>query len=131
MVSQGRNALVVLIVALVLGYWYTSSDSDSENDSYVTLEQLDSIRYTPKMERKLTAFVVGATGAVGKEIVNALANESRFGKVTLIGRRPVPLNPEENPGHKKIENQVVDFDKLDDYKDAFKGFDVGFSALGS
>lgn len=136
MVSQQRKAVVVLVVALCFGYWYTSPGSDSTiyfsgKIPHVSLDQLNTIRYSHNMDRKLTAFVLGATGAVGKEIVNVLAADDRFEKVTLIGRRPVALNPGENPGHKKIENQIIDFDKLDEHKDVFKGYDVGFSSLGS
>jgi len=31
----------------------------------------------------------------------------------------------------KQEQKVIDFDKLEDFVDAFKGFDVGYSCLGT
>lgn len=36
-----------------------------------------------------TAFVIGYTGAVGKEVVKSLAESMRFEKIVLIGRRKV------------------------------------------
>ena len=41
-----------------------------------------------------TAFVVGYTGEVGKELVKALVTSNIFAKVTLIGRRVVTYDEE-------------------------------------
>uniref|UniRef100_A0A0B7A4T7 Protein HTATIP2 n=1 Tax=Arion vulgaris TaxID=1028688 RepID=A0A0B7A4T7_9EUPU len=73
-----------------------------------------------------SAFVMGYTGAVGKELVNELNKTKTFKKVILIGRRVVPLDvgPE-------FEQRVIDFEKLDEHKDAFKDLDAGFCCLGS
>lgn len=141
MVSQQTKTFVVVVVALSLGYWYNSQDPTNQTSiSYysgkvaqVPLNQLDNIRWSPpiKMDKRLSAFVLGATGAVGKELVNVLAADPRFEKVTLIGRRPVALSPDANPGHKKVDNQIVDFEKIDEYKEVFQGYDIGFSTLGT
>ncbi|ODN03467.1 Oxidoreductase HTATIP2 [Orchesella cincta] len=98
--------------------------------AHVSLEQLDNVVYTQNMDKKLKAFILGATGAVGKELVKVLAADGRFEKVTLIGRREVTLNAED-PSYSKFENQLIDFEKLDEYKETFKGYDVGFSSLGT
>jgi len=77
---------------------------------------------------KLAAFVLGATGEVGREVVNVLAANEAFSRVVIIGRRALELNGEK---FSKVENTIVDFDKLDESADKFKGFDVGFCCLGT
>lgn len=42
-----------------------------------------------------SAFVVGYTGATGKELVKELAKSKRFERVTLIGRRKVEYDDAE------------------------------------
>ena len=80
-------------------------------------------------QSKLSAFVLGATGEVGKELVNFLASNENFTRVVLIGRRKIELNGEK---YCKVDQKVVDFDKLADTAgDAFKGFDVGYCCLGT
>lgn len=71
-------------------------------------------------------FVLGASGEVGKELVNELASNDMFPKVVLMGRRNIDLNGDK---FNKIEQKVVDFDKLD--ADTFRGFDAGFCCLGT
>lgn len=41
-----------------------------------------------------SAFVVGYTGATGKELVKELAKSNRFERVVLIGRRKVEYESE-------------------------------------
>ena len=77
---------------------------------------------------QLTAFVLGATGEVGREVVNALAAHEAFIKIVIIGRRKLELNGEK---FKKFDNSVVDFEKLEEYADKFQGFDAGFCCLGT
>jgi len=72
--------------------------------------------------------VLGATGEVGKEVVKALLQQRIFSKVVLIGRRQVQY---EDELYKDVEQRVIDFDKLEDHVEAFKGFDVGYSCLGT
>lgn len=71
-----------------------------------------------------TAIVVGATGLVGKRLVDQLANEQRVGKVISVTRRPVKYEST------KIINEVINFDDIENYSDIFKG-DVLFSCLGT
>jgi oxidoreductase len=75
------------------------------------------------------AFVVGYTGEVGKELVKELAARSVFSRVVLVGRRPVELPT--GPGYEKLEQVVVDFDKIEEHRSVFQGLDVGFCALGT
>lgn len=54
-----------------------------------------------------TALVVGATGLVGKELVQILLDAPEYEKVIIWGRRTVELS------HPKLVVQVIDFDKLE------------------
>ncbi len=68
--------------------------------------------------------VIGATGVVGRELIAQLAEQDNVDKVVSITRRPVDYSSA------KIENQVVDFGRLEESAVLFKG-DILFSALGT
>ena len=73
---------------------------------------------------KLTANVIGATGLVGKQLVQQLLNDERFDKVRIFVRRETGLS------HPKLEQLIVDFGKTETWKSLLIG-DVLFSALGT
>ena len=75
------------------------------------------------MNRK-HALVIGATGATGQELVKILLKDPIFDKVSIFIRRKVDLK------HEKLNIHVIDFTKLEKYKDLVRG-DVLFSALGT
>ena len=75
------------------------------------------------MKRK-HALVLGATGATGQELVKILLKDPIFKKVSIFVRRKVDLI------HEKLNIHVIDFTKLDKYRDLVRG-DVLFSALGT
>jgi uncharacterized protein YbjT (DUF2867 family) len=77
---------------------------------------------TKKM--KLTANVIGATGLVGKQLVNLLLEDQHFEVVRIFVRRNTGLQ------HPKLEQHIVDFEDEKTWKTALKG-DVLFSALGT
>lgn len=72
----------------------------------------------------MQAIVIGATGATGKHLVDELLKEPAYSKVIIFVRK----NTEKH--HPKLEEHVIDFSKIDDYKDLIKG-DVLFSCLGT
>lgn len=76
----------------------------------------------------IKVLLLGATGEVGKEVLNSLAEHKGIKSITVIGRRKLQL-PEDK--YKNVEQQIVDFDKLDDFKEAFNGFDAGYCCLGT
>ena len=75
------------------------------------------------MKRK-HALVLGATGATGQELVKILIRDPIFEKVSIFVRRKVDLV------HEKLNIHVIDFTKLDKYRDLVRG-DILFSALGT
>lgn len=75
-----------------------------------------------------TAIVIGATGLVGSQVVNQLVQAKHVGKVITLTRRA--LRQSEQNDSPKVENHVVDFDRLVDTASLFKG-DMLFSCLGT
>jgi uncharacterized protein YbjT (DUF2867 family) len=73
---------------------------------------------------KLTANVIGATGLVGKQLVQQLLNDERFEKVRIFVRRDTGLK------HPKLEQKIVDFRNTESWKKLLTG-DILFSALGT
>ena len=72
----------------------------------------------------MQALVIGATGAVGKDLVKLLLEDDAFGSVTLLVRRPVDV---QSP---KLTVHIVDFDRPEEWSNLVKG-DVLFSCLGT
>ncbi|WP_405598679.1 MULTISPECIES: NAD(P)H-binding protein [unclassified Pseudoalteromonas] len=71
-----------------------------------------------------TAILIGATGLVGNELLHKLLNSEHYTQVVTLSRRALPLT------HAKLVNHVIDFEKLTQYVEFFKG-DVLFSCLGT
>ena len=71
-----------------------------------------------------TAIVIGATGLVGRALVDQLADAGHIGKVITLTRRSAS-----HPSS-KVFNQVVNFDHLEDWASLFQA-DFLFSCLGT
>ena len=71
-----------------------------------------------------TALLFGASGLVGGYCLNFLLASSAYNKVKIFVRKELELENE------KLEQHIIDFDKLDDYRNLFKGDDV-FCCLGT
>ncbi|BDY06428.1 NAD(P)H-binding protein [Ferrimonas sp. YFM] len=71
-----------------------------------------------------TAVVIGATGVVGRALVDQLSRQPNIQQVRTLTRRPAPHS---SP---KVDNRVIDFDHLSQYADLMKG-DLLFSCLGT
>lgn len=73
-----------------------------------------------------TALVVGATGLVGRHVVRILAHDDAYGAIRVVARRPLPAEL----AHPKIEEHVLDFDRLRAHRSELVGDHV-FCALGT
>lgn len=75
----------------------------------------------------MNAVVLGATGAVGTEVVRALLQSSRFQRVTTLGRRPleIPGAPPE-----RLVSHVVDVFDPSTYESFLDGHAAAFCTLG-
>ena len=74
--------------------------------------------------KKLSAIVLGATGATGQELVKLLLKDSNFIKVKIFVRRNPSIQ------NVKLYTHEIDFSRLNNYKKLING-DVLFSALGT
>ncbi len=72
----------------------------------------------------MKALVIGATGAVGKDLVEQLLKDDSFESVDVFVRREVPVNSE------KLVPNVVDFDHPEGWAGLLTG-DVLFSCMGT
>jgi len=72
----------------------------------------------------MRALVLGATGAVGRDLLDLLLADGAFDRVDIFVRRPVAV---ESP---KLHTHVVVFDEMEKWKDLLAG-DVLFSCLGT
>ena len=72
----------------------------------------------------MNALVIGATGAVGMDLVEQLLKDDAFERVTVFVRRPLAV---ENP---KLTVHIIDFDHPEQWRHLLQG-DVLFSCLGT
>uniref|UniRef100_A0A674I228 Protein HTATIP2 n=1 Tax=Terrapene triunguis TaxID=2587831 RepID=A0A674I228_9SAUR len=91
------------------------------------LENIQNLRENFKKQNK-SCFILGASGATGKELLKEILKQQLFSNVTIIGRRKLTF---EEVAYQNVNQQVVDFEKLDEYSAAFQGHDVGFCCLGT
>ncbi len=73
---------------------------------------------------KRTALIVGSTGLVGRFCLSYLLMDAQYEKVIAVLRKELPLK---DP---KLEQVVVDFDRLDHYKERLTADDI-FCCLGT
>uniref|UniRef100_A0A8C8DG40 NAD(P)-binding domain-containing protein n=1 Tax=Oryzias sinensis TaxID=183150 RepID=A0A8C8DG40_9TELE len=75
-----------------------------------------------------SCFILGASGETGKVLLEELLQRNIFSRITLIGRRKLTF---EGEAYKNLVQEVVDFEKLDEYAAAFQGHHVGYCCLGT
>jgi uncharacterized protein YbjT (DUF2867 family) len=71
-----------------------------------------------------TALLLGATGLVGGHCLDLLLEDETYGRVTVLVRRRMER------AHPKLEQRVIDFDRLGDQAELFQSHDV-FCCLGT
>lgn len=72
----------------------------------------------------MKAIIIGATGAVGRDLLTALLRDERYDEVITFTRREVGADSA------KLRSYIVDFKKPEGWHDLVRG-DVLFSALGT
>lgn len=70
------------------------------------------------------AIVAGASGLVGNELLHILLESSAYEEVLVLVRKELPVN------HKKLVQLVIDFNQLENYQSAIRGYAV-FCCLGT
>lgn len=71
------------------------------------------------------AMVLGATGLVGRAVTEELLNREGWDEVRVLVRRSMDLE------HPKLKQTIVDWDKLEQYKEQFEGVHAVFCCLGT
>lgn len=84
---------------------------------------MDNASPTTDKQSQQTALLAGATGLVGWQLLNLLLSDPYYKKVYVLSRRPLSLE------HPKLEQLVVDFDKLSE--DNIPQADDVFCCLGT
>lgn len=72
----------------------------------------------------MKAVLIGATGAVGKDLLQALLEDTRYTEVVAFARRALGVQ------HEKLREHTIDFDAPATWQELVKG-DVLFSTLGT
>ena len=75
---------------------------------------------------KNTAVIIGATGAVGREIVNEILSGEYYNRVYILGRSSISKLPDDG----RLEKIIIDFDNIDFDIDILENADV-FASLGT
>lgn len=76
------------------------------------------------MKEGRTAILLGATGLVGGHCLRLLLEDKAYARVVSLGRRKRGVE------HAKLEEQLIDFERLEDYRQFFRGDDL-FCCLGT
>jgi uncharacterized protein YbjT (DUF2867 family) len=76
------------------------------------------------MKSERTAILLGATGLVGGHCLNLLLEDDAYSRVVALGRRKTAREDD------KLEEHTVDFERLEDYSQLFRGDDL-FCCLGT
>ncbi|XP_057551111.1 oxidoreductase HTATIP2 isoform X1 [Hippopotamus amphibius kiboko] len=120
-------AAAAALVAALLLLQPEDAGPGAGSSSMAEAEALPEFREAFRMQNK-SVFILGASGETGRVLLKEILEQGLFSKVTLIGRRKLAFNEE---AYKNVNQEVVDFEKLDDYAYAFQGHDVGFCCLGT
>lgn len=75
---------------------------------------------------KNTAVIIGATGAVGREIVNEILSGEYYDRIYILGRSSISKLPDDS----RLEKIIIDFNNIDFDMDILENADV-FSSLGT
>ena len=82
----------------------------------------------------LKVALIGATGAIGKEIVRAALENNKVSEISLLIRKKIPEweTPEFTEKAAKVKFLICDnFDNLDNLRESLLGYDIFLCTLGS
>uniref|UniRef100_A0A8C9PST5 Uncharacterized protein n=1 Tax=Spermophilus dauricus TaxID=99837 RepID=A0A8C9PST5_SPEDA len=106
---------------LILNNHYSNQADKAE------IEALPKLPEDLKMQNK-SVFILGTSRETSKTILKEILEQNLFSRVTLTGWRKLPFEKE---AYKNVNQELVDFKKLEDYASAFQGHDVEFSCQGT
>ena len=73
-----------------------------------------------------TAVIIGATGAVGREIVNEILSGEYYDRIYILGRSSISKLPDDS----RLEKIIIDFNNINFDMDILENVDV-FASLGT
>ncbi|KAM7405751.1 hypothetical protein PAMP_000178 [Pampus punctatissimus] len=121
--ATGLLTVIVVVIAVVLKYF-----DDPDPVKFTSMaEDMKTLEENFRQQNK-SCFILGASGETGRLVLQDLLERNIFSKITLIGRRQLTF---EGKAYENLVQEVVDFEKLDDYAAAFQGHDVGYCCLGT
>lgn len=71
------------------------------------------------------AVLLGATGLIGSRLLEILCQDDYFESITLVVRRPINIDND------KVAVKVIDFEDINQYRDALSGADIIFCSVGT
>lgn len=71
------------------------------------------------------AIVLGASGLIGANLVEMLCKDDYFTSVKVIVRRSIKID------HPKVTVDIIDFENQEEFRNAMKGADIVFCAIGT
>ncbi|KAK2913436.1 hypothetical protein Q8A67_001835 [Cirrhinus molitorella] len=113
-----------VFVAALAAVFYYLDNSETDEIPRMDLKEMEE-KYR---EKNQSCFILGASGETGKALLKEIVERNIFSKITLIGRRQLTF---EDKAYENLVQKVVDFEKLDEYAEAFQGHDVGYCCLGT
>ncbi|KAJ8248933.1 hypothetical protein GJAV_G00229330 [Gymnothorax javanicus] len=119
----GVVTILVVVIAVIFHHL-----ENSESTTYPRMAHDMKTLEENFRQKNRSCFILGASGETGKELLKEIVNRKIFSKVTLIGRRLLTF---EDKAYEDLVQEVVDFEKLDDFAAAFQGHDVGYCCLGT
>lgn len=83
------------------------------------------------MSSPKSALILGATGQTGRHLLRELITSSTFTRVCEAGRRVTPVESLPAQAREKLEQKVIDFERLDEAELQVGKWDVVFITLGT
>lgn len=78
-----------------------------------------------------TAVILGASGETGRQLLQQLVASPHYAKVISLGRRQLDLPKEGTGNWDKLEQRLVDFERLEEQGSLFPRVDSAFICLGT
>lgn len=75
--------------------------------------------------KEQTTVIIGATGLIGSNLVQQLLIDDTFKLVRVLVRKPLSIL------HPKLQQEIVNFDDINDFRDKFGEGDVIFCCVGT
>ncbi|XP_038129334.1 oxidoreductase HTATIP2 isoform X2 [Cyprinodon tularosa] len=125
--SWGKATWILTLAFAIIAIIFYCFD-DSAPSRYTSMAvNMETLKENFRSQNK-SCFILGASGETGKVLLQELLERNIFSKITLIGRRQLTFEGKE---YENLVQEVVDFEKLDDFAAAFKDHDVGYCCLGT